>query len=158
MGLFHRKPKLQDEALIDLAQMFLSLPDDPTPGTESLNVSRLDFSVDSLAFVDDFLDTVRLKKLEDADLGKLVLRCGAYVGEVIRRNAIGKTYHWLDYDEALRINKMIANFGKSLGTAAVLWDGSDGIIFPLAKVGKFLENGREDSVLMLTKVMIEKAK
>ncbi len=28
-----RQPKLQDEALADLAEMFLSNPDDPTPGS-----------------------------------------------------------------------------------------------------------------------------
>jgi hypothetical protein len=29
-----QQPKVQDEALADLAQMFLSNPDDPTPGRE----------------------------------------------------------------------------------------------------------------------------
>lgn len=157
MGLFSRKPKLEDEALSGLAEMFISLPDDPTPGAEMLNASELDFSVESLAAVDDYLDAMRQRELEDEAAGKLILRCGAYVGEVIRRNAQGKTYHWLDNEEAVRLDGSIADFGESLGTAAILWDSATGFTFPLGKVMKFLENGREDSVRFFAQVMIEKS-
>ena len=160
MGLFSRKPELQDQALSELAQMFASpelVSDDPTPGAELLDASRLDFTVESLAFVDDYLDQMRQRQLEDEAYGKLVLRCGAYVGEVVLRNTKGKTYHWLDYKGALKINKSIAAFGESLGGAAVLWDSATGLTFPLAKVQKFLDNGREDSVQFFAKVMIEKS-
>jgi hypothetical protein len=44
-----------------------------------------------------------------------------------------------------------------LGGAAVLWDSGTGLTFPLAKVQKFLDNGREDSVQFFAKVVIEKA-
>jgi len=46
--------------------------------------------------------------------------------------------------------------GESLGGAAVLWDSASGLTFPLAKVQKFLDNGREDSVQFFAKVMMEK--
>ena len=162
MGFFSRKPELQDQALSELGQMFASpelIADDPTPGTELLDPSRLDFTLESLGFVDDYLDQMRQRQpVEDSDdYVKLVLRCGAYVGEVIRRNAKGNTYHWLDYKGAVKINKSIADFGESLGGAAVLWDGATGLTFPLAKVQKFLDNGREDSVQFLAKVIIEKS-
>jgi hypothetical protein len=150
---------LQDKALSGLAEMFASpelVADDPTPGAELLDSSRLDFTVKSLRFVDDYLARMRKRRLlEDGeDYCKLVLRCGAYVGEVILRNTKSKTYHWLDWKGALRINKDIADFGESLGGAAVLWDNADGLIFPLGKVQKFLDNGREDSVQFFAKVMI----
>jgi hypothetical protein len=162
MGLFSRKPELQDQALSELGQMFASpelVTDDPTPGTELLDPSRLDFTVESLAFVDDYLDQMRQRQLVEGteEYCKLVLRCGAYVGEVILRNANGKTYHWLDYKGALKINKMIADFGEDMGSAAVLWNGADGLTFPLAKIQKFLDNGREDSVHFFAKVMIEES-
>ena len=101
MGLFSRKPELQDQALSELGQMFASpelVADDPTPGSELLDTARLDFSIESLGFVDDYLEQMRSRQLEEGgeDYCKLVLRCGAYVGEVILRNASGKTYHWLD--------------------------------------------------------------
>jgi len=47
-----RQPELQDQGLADLAQMFLLNPDDPTPGGESLDVSRCDFTVESLKAVE----------------------------------------------------------------------------------------------------------
>ena len=135
------------------------MSDDPTPGAELpvLDATRLDFTVESLAFVDDYLDQMRQRQLDDEGYGKLVLRCGAYVGEVILRNAKNKTYHWLDYKGALKINKIIADFGEDLGSAAVLWDSETGLTFPLAKVQKFIDNGREDSVHFFAKVMIEKS-
>jgi hypothetical protein len=160
MAIFSRKPALQDQALSELGQMFASpelMSDDPTPGTELLDATRLDFTVESLAFVDDYLDQMRQRQLDDEGYGKLVLRCGAYVGEVILRNAKTRTYHWLDYKGALKINKIIADFGEDLGSAAVLWDSETGLTFPLAKVQKFLDNGREDSVHFFAKVMIEKS-
>lgn len=161
MGLFSRKPELQDQALSELGQMFASpglVADDPTPGSELLDSSRLDFTVESLRFVDDFLEQMRARHFEEGseDYCKLVLRCGAYVGEVILRNANGKTYHWVDYKGAVRINKSIADFGESLGAAAVLWDGATGLTFPLAKIQKFLDNGREDSVHFFARAMLAK--
>jgi hypothetical protein len=158
MGLLNRKPKIHDQALEELSQMFfMELPDDPTPGLELLDASRLDYTVESLAHVDDYLEAMRKRKLEDEDYGKVVLRAGAYVGEVVRRNVPNKEYHWLDYKGAVKINDMVKDFGEDLGTAAVLWNGEDGLTFPLGKIMKYLENGSEDSVQFFAKVMIDQA-
>ncbi len=46
----------------------------------------------------------------------------------------------------MRLDARLGSIGQSLGTAAVLWDGREGFCFPLARVGKYLENGAEDSV------------
>ena len=161
MSFFSRKPKVQDQELGEVALMFKSpemMTDDPTPGIELLDTSRLDFSVESLGPVDDYLDAMRQQNLDDDAMVKLVLRCGAYVGEVILQNARAKgaACHWLDYKEALKVNKTIAEFGESLESAAILWNGEGGLSFPLAKVIKFLENGREDSVQFFAKAMLEK--
>jgi tetratricopeptide (TPR) repeat protein len=158
-----RRPELQDQALNELGQMFASpelVADDPTPGSELLDSARLDFSLDSLAFVDDYLAQMRKRKLDEdgEDYSKLVLRCGAYVGEVILRNALGTTFHWLDYKGALKINESIADFGECLGSAAALWDSDTGLWFPLSKVQKFLDNGRGDSVQFFAEVVIQKSK
>ena len=142
-----KQPKVQDEALADLAQMFLSNPEDPTPGSESLDAARCNFSLESLRVVDAHLEAVRARRLEGPAMMKLVLRCGAYVGEVVRRRAAtGKPWHWITYDEAVTLDARLASLGQGLGTAAVLWDGESGFVFPLARVGRYLENGAEDSV------------
>jgi hypothetical protein len=91
MKAAHRKIKLQDKALSELAEMFASsklVAYDPTPGAKLLDPSRLDFTVKSLRFVDDYLAK------------------------------------------------------------------NNGLTFPLGKVQKFLDNGREDSVQFFAKVML----
>jgi len=85
MPLFRRGPQLKDDALNGLSGMFLSCPTDPTPGADKLDSSKLDLSLASLAHVDDYLDAIRTRKLDERDKAVIVLRCGAYVGEVIRQ-------------------------------------------------------------------------
>jgi hypothetical protein len=137
--------------------MFLSDPEDPTPGSESLDAQRFDFTVASLAAMDEHLEVMRHRELEGQALVKFVLRAGAYVGEVIRRQSpAAKPWHWMEYDEALRLEPNLSSFGKALGTVAVLWDGKEGFCFPLAKVGKYLENGAEDSVKFFAQVVLAK--
>jgi hypothetical protein len=157
MGLFDRKPKFQDDALNDLAHMFISSPNDPTPGSGSIDPSKLDFTVESLRNVDVHLEIMRGQNLGNQELVKYALRCGAYVGEVIRRNSRNNAYHWLDYKSALKLEKKMADFGESLGTAAILWDNMAGFNFPIAKVVKYLTNGSEDSVYYFAKVILSKA-
>jgi hypothetical protein len=154
--VFRRKPPLQDDALNGLSHMFISCPDDPTPGATLLETGRLDFSVESLAAVDEFLDEIRRRELSPEAMSKVVLRCGAYVGEVVRLNSLQAEYHWLDYSGAVDVSGGLATFGDGLGAAAVLWDGGSGLAFPLAKVMKFIELGRADSVQTFAAMMIAK--
>ena len=128
--------------------------DDPTPGLELLDVSRLDYSLKSLAHLDDYLEVLRDRELTEREAAVVVMRAGAYVGEVIRR-AARRTYHWLDYEEAIKVDRRIAEIGgKSFSLVAVLWDGGKGFVFPLAKVVKFVQNGREDSTEFFAKAII----
>jgi len=139
-------PDNEDQALGELATMFFADDAEPTPGRELLDPSKLDFSLLSLGHVDDYLETVRARSLSDRDRHVVVLRAGAYVGEVIRRHAESRSYHWLSRDAAIRLRPSIAEMpGPPVGTMAVLRAGNK-LAFPLAKVAGFLENGREDSV------------
>ena len=140
------QPEFKDDALAEVAEMFFNYGPEPTPGVELLDTLRLDFTVESLRHVDDYLEAIAARARTDRETQVIVLRCGAYVGEAIRRNsARSPIYHWLDYDEAIRLDNRVGSFGgKSLALMAVLWSGT-GFTFPLNKVGKFLENGREDS-------------
>jgi hypothetical protein len=154
-----KQPKLQDGALADLAEMFLSNPEDPTPGGESLDRVRFDYAIESLRAMDDHLEAMRARGLEGEALMKFVLRCGAYVGEVIRRHApTGTAWHWVTYADAVHLDARLGSIGQSLGTAAVLWDGQEGFCFPLARVGKYLENGAEDSVWVFAQAISARAR
>lgn len=149
--------KVRDKAMEDLAVMFYDSPHDPTPNAHVLVKEKLDFSIESLAHVEDYLDFVRGQRHIGKPLHTLVLRTGGYVGEVIRRNAKHRRWHWLDFREASSLSAEIVSFGYTIHTASILWDakkGSGRFVFPLAKVMKYLENGKEDSVKFFAQVVI----
>jgi len=149
------EPVIHDKALGELSQMFLANPSDPTPGSEELDTSRFDFTVESLGAMDEHLERMRTRELSNRDWNSFILRSGAYVGEVIRRfTPLPTEWHWLGYEDAAAVQPFVASLGKSIDTAAVLWDGKDGVIYPLAKVAKYLRNGSEDSVKFYAQVII----
>ncbi|MEL7500771.1 MAG: hypothetical protein AAFN77_24475 [Planctomycetota bacterium] len=136
-----------NEALSDLATMFVNYPENPTPGHHLVDKSRLDFTPDSLSYLDDHIEEMRSQKLSDDQWNVFILRSGAYVGEMIRRMSQPDTnWQWMSYEQASLVSDMVRQADKNISTVAVLWDGADGLIFPLGKITKFIENGREDSV------------
>jgi len=149
----------QNDALSDLALMFFSDRSTPTFGVHFLNPNKLDFSVGSLAHVDEYLENIRKDKEVEKTWNRVVLRCGAYVGEVVRRNDRKTKWVWIGHDDAAQISpNFFSSRPKSIATAAVLYDGKSGLVFPLAKVEKYLENGGEDSVKFFAEVIISRSK
>lgn len=129
----------------------------PTYKRELLDPGRLDFSIASLERVDAYLDALHTEPPKDQDdLMRVVLRCGAYVGEVIRRNSPTEM-HWIAFEEAAKHSAFVQSLGHSLGTAGTLWTNAENMCFPLAKVLKFIENGPEDSVYSFARVMLERS-
>jgi hypothetical protein len=148
---------VRDKSMESLAVMFYDAPQDPTPDVQALSKEKLDFSIESLSHVEEYLDVVRKQKHTGKPLHILVLRAGGYVGEVIRRHAKHKRWHWLDYAEAGKLDPDIVPLGKTIHTAAILWDAKKGggrFVFPLGKVMKYLQNGQEDSVKFFAEVII----
>jgi len=85
-------------------------------------------------------------RMVDGKIDALVIfRCGAYVGEVTRRNS-ARPLHWIDREEAARFDSSIAEIHEGIGGSVLLWGGPQFVSFPLGKVIKFLQNGRGDSV------------
>ena len=127
----------------------------PTPGAEFLDFGKLDYSLESLKHVNEYLEKVRTSKTLEEDWMKICLRTGAYVGEVIRRTP-GKTkFDWIDYEAASKINpEVFADGENEIGLALVLYDGNKGFVFPLAKVQKFLTNGKEDDLYFFASAVV----
>ena len=146
-----------DEAFSDLSVMLHSYPESPTYRVDFLKSDKLDYSVKSLKHIDDYLNEIRKSKNLEKDWNKTVLRVGAYVGEVIRRSDKQERWHWVDHDTALQLDPIgWIDLEKSFFTCAVLYQGGKSFCFPLGKVYKFLENGREDSVRTFARVMIDR--
>jgi hypothetical protein len=153
-------PKDQTPALSDLSQIFYEDPS--TFGRQHLDRRRLDFSVESLRHVNQYLEAIRKDKdveKQGVTRAKVVLRAGAYVGEVIRKNDNKVQWHWIDHEGAMQVEpKLFESFGKTIATAAVLYDGKKGFVFPLGKVEKYLNNGAEDDVYFFAKVIMSHEK
>lgn len=144
----------KNEALSDLAVMFSTDKVKPTFMIDSIDVSKLDYSLESLKEINSYLEKVRNTKGYEEHGFRVILRAGAYVGEVLRKNSKNKTFNWIDFEQASKLDQDIAGYGKSIQTAAILYDGDEGFIFPLAKVNKYLLNGSEDNLYFYASVLL----
>jgi len=118
--------------------LLLTQKDNETPFSNFLKCDKLNFSVESLNYVDDYLDMVRKnkKKLNNDQLMKVIIRCGTYLGEVIRK-ANPKKFKWVTYEQAYKISKkegkeFLDYLGRDLTTSFIIYD-SKNLTFPLAK-------------------------
>lgn len=144
----------QNDAFNGLAHSFIHDSEKPILGSQHLISNKLDFSMNSLDHVNDYLDIIRKDSAIEENWNVVVLRAGAYVGEVIKSNDRKNSWIWIDADQAAKINPKFEVFGKSIGNVALLYDRKEGCIFPLAKVEKFLTNGREDDVQFFAQVIL----
>lgn len=154
-SIFRKGPKFADRAFADLSRMLTQDHANPTYRRELLDPSKLDLSVESLRHVDQYLEELHQNPPQGPDLMRVALRCGAYVGEVVRKQLPG-TFHWITQEEAAKHSRFVAEFGQSIAAAGILWKNSESMAFPLGKVCKFIENGNEDSVYFFAKVLLDK--
>jgi hypothetical protein len=117
---------------------------------ERLDRGKLDYSLSSLKVVDEYLEFLHDKRPERMGpaWAKAVLWGGAYVGEVIRRNA-PREYNWVDFDEFIREypdTTRLLGEQKQLGICALLTPCGGGFTLPINKMLRFIHDGPEDSV------------
>ena len=156
ISIFRKKsPRYADEEYSDLSLMFTLDEENPTFKRDLLNPKKLDFSLESLRHIDEYLEYIHKNTPDGNDFLRLVLRCGAYVGEVMRKHS-NKEIHWVSYEDAAKCSESFRKFEYTVASAGVLWHGPESMSFPLGKVCKFIENGNEDSVYSFAKVLLEK--
>lgn len=109
-----------------------------------LQRASLDYSVDSLKSVDEYL-----AKLHDADesgftdeeYGNAVLWAAAYFGEVIRRNARSR-YAWTTHEVFRQQQPAVAvNVPAKETTKWVLWEMGGSVLTPIEKVLRRVSQG-----------------
>ncbi len=138
------------------------------PLAETLNPAGLDFSVSSLDAVDGYLLSVHeslpkaksgarnISTLPNDSQQALVLRIGAYVGEVIRRSAEPDTYRWLTHAETVaRFPEHQGTLGQqpTILTAYTIATAEGQILLPLNRVFKALADGPINSTLEYAKTV-----
>lgn len=98
---------------------------------------NLDFSVESLKFVDDFLQKFKDEGLAVNDFAETIFICGCYVGEVMVHNT-----------PALWISPEKASLPEGITTMPLIIQLPKGIVTdPIAKAFKRFYNGEVDSIL-----------
>ena len=144
-SIFSKKPKINNRPFEDLSLMLWQVENDKTYKHELLVPEKLDFSLESLKHIDDYLEAIHNEPpAEDEEIIKIAIRTGSYVGEVIRKNT--NQFDWLEYKQAAKVDSMVKQLGMQLGTMAILWQEPNNILFPFSKILKYIENGNEDSV------------
>jgi hypothetical protein len=114
------------------------------------DLTVFDYSVDSLAEVDRFLDAIRPVKdqIEWQIYTNTVLATGAYIGEVLRRHG-DKPWEWMNFSDFLQLHGDLAEalgiVDEELHVAAVLVAGRS-VTLPFNKVMRNLEEGPDNSI------------
>ncbi|MGD7007081.1 hypothetical protein [Metabacillus sp. 84] len=143
-----KKQPMIDAELFEISQLLFNDPTAPMPSQALLQSSLYDYTIESLILIEHYLDSINGSRELAADYSRVILRIGAYTGEVIRRNA-EREYHWYDYKEAIQLQPILGIWGEQIDTKAVLYcSAADHTVLPLQKVGKYLENGIEDSLIV----------
>jgi hypothetical protein len=117
---------------------------------ERLDRQKLDYSLPSLRVVDEYLKYLHTNHPEQmgGEWVNAVLWGGAYVGEVIRRNA-PREYDWVDFDDFIREYPdtcRLLGEEKQLGFCALLTPGGGAFTLPINKMLRFIHDGPENSV------------
>lgn len=107
---FHKRPTYVNREFSDLSLTLLQDREEPTYKREFLDEKKLDFSIQSLKHLDAYLEAVHVEPPQEDDLVRLVLRSGAYLGEVIRRNSPNE-WNWVAFKEAAKYSAFANRVG-----------------------------------------------
>jgi len=127
--------------------------------SEHLDLSKLDYTLESLQVIDSWLDAVHALNAAEAGAGKAgvsltidgrgrntVSLAGLYLGEVVKRNSdLG--WAWVRFDAFVAENPAFAeHYGSEAGLDAYVLVGKQGAATPINSALKRIINGRADSL------------
>ena len=122
-----------------------------------LNRAVLDYSLGSLRVLDEYLEHLHRnrKKVRGPEAAITILRAGAYLGEVVRRNA-KEHYDWVDYNDYVpehpELREVLGE--RDVPTCAFICDEAGSIYMPLNKVARFISEGAEHSAQYFVSVVM----
>jgi hypothetical protein len=108
---------------------------------------KLDFSVESLRFLDSYLLQVadNAGSFSNVTLNNLILAAGAYLGEVIRDNTTQGCWQWVCYDDYVRDNPVFAQQKPRDFVFSAFLDSTAHTTYPLANIALMLEQANVTS-------------
>jgi hypothetical protein len=115
------------------------------PFVHLLARDKLDFSVQSLTWLDQYLAQLALRRgeLSDQALTDAILGAGAYLGETIRSNTADPGHwQWLTYEQAARRDPEFAQSRPREISLLAILDSDAQMAYPFAHVAAIILEGR----------------
>ncbi|OIJ20171.1 hypothetical protein BKP45_10345 [Anaerobacillus alkalidiazotrophicus] len=143
MFCFFYKAKLKNDDLKSIAKLMYEDVSSDSWDKENLTKRNLDFTIESIRYIDMY--TSRLMSTEfgtellSYHFDNLVVRIGAYIGEVIKNN-IKKDFYWYESDSVRNYSPNLDGVFSNNKTKSVLYSKKrDVVILPLNVVSQFLK-------------------
>ncbi len=140
---FLNRAKLKKDDLKGIAKLMYQDVSDDSWDIENLTKKNLDFTIESVRYLDMY--TKRLMNTEfgtellNKHFDNLVVRIGAYIGEVIKNN-IKQDFYWYDSDSVHDYSPNLDGVYSNIKTQSVLYSKKrDIVILPLNVVSQFLK-------------------
>ena len=138
------KIKNMDGPVSEISDLLYLDPKNETPSQDFFNIERMNFSIESLEHLMAYLDKIRSLSLPSNQMSIVIIRTGAYLGEVLRNNCT-RGLSWTDFASGAEDSEFIKNLGMSINTALMLKDSKQ-YLFPMAKVQKYLHSQESDDL------------
>lgn len=138
---FLNKAKLKKDDLKGIAKLMYQDVSDDSWDKENLTKRNLDFTIESVRYVD-----IYVKRLMNTEFGtellnkhfnNLVDRIGAYIGEVIKNN-INQDFYWFESDSVRNYSHNL-EFNNNNSESVLYSKKKDMVILPLNVVSEFLK-------------------
>lgn len=143
------------EAMKGLARQIVNDEGGMIFGRQYLNPQFLDYSLESLNCLNEYLEKIRLCAGIEKAWSDVVNRVGAYIGEVIRLNDTKHAWLWIDFDTAKSLDsKPFETFGRRRGSAAVLFSGNREFALPLEQVERYLRLGSSQNLIRFAQAVL----
>jgi hypothetical protein len=141
-GFLHNKKLVKDDLKGIAKLMYQDVSDDPWD-QENLNKRNLDFTIESVRYIDMYtnrlMNTEFGAELLNKHFDNFVTRLGAYIGEVIKSNS-KQDFHWYESDSVYNYSPNLEGVLSNIKTQSVLYSKSrDRVILPLNEVSQFLK-------------------
>ncbi|OKL37436.1 hypothetical protein [Domibacillus mangrovi] len=140
---FLKRTKLIKDDLKGMATLMYRDVSEDAWDKENLTKRNLDFTIESTRFIDMYvkrlMNTEKGIELLNKHFDNFVVRIGAYIGEVIKKN-INQDFIWYEFDSVYAYSSALDEFHRSEKTYSLLYSKKrDIVILPLLETTHFLE-------------------
>lgn len=116
--------------------MYQDVSDDPWD-KENLTKRNLDFTIESVRYIDMYAKRLMGTDLLSKHFDNLVFRIGAYIGEVIKNNLKG--FYWYEFDSVSNHSSKLDGVDRMKGDRVLYSKSGDVVILPLHMALEFFK-------------------